>query len=289
MNDCLNKTITLRDGRTLGYSEVGALHGKPLLHFHGGGCSRIEGSLLDGPAKRHGLRIICPDRPGTGLSTFSPGWQIVDWPLDVVELADALKLADFSISGFSGGGPFALACASKISKRITGTTLVSAIGPLAEPDMEKGISNAIISSYRTARNAPWKLYPQFLGMKIIFSEKSFKKMLRKMPEADQISISTHPEYFPVLLQNFKEGFRHVGGVIHEMRLLASPWKFDIKAIQTPIHLWHGEADRNVPPAMGRYLSRIIPHCEAHFLPGEGHYSVFLNHVDEILETCMQLS
>ncbi len=59
-----------------------------------------------------------------GLSTFKPYRRLLDWPDGVVELADNLPLDRFAVVGFSGGGPYALACAYKIPHRLTACTTV---------------------------------------------------------------------------------------------------------------------------------------------------------------------
>ena len=41
-----------------------------------------------------------------------------------------------------------------------------------------------------------------------------------------------------------------------------------------MRFWHGDADRVVSVAMGRYLDQAIPHCRAEFIPGGGRYPVF---------------
>jgi pimeloyl-ACP methyl ester carboxylesterase len=66
-----------------------------------------------------------------------------------------------------------------------------------------------------------------------------------------------------------------------MGLLARPWGFSLEDITATVYLWHGEADRAAPAAMGKYLASKIPNCLAKFLPGEGHTTLFLNHADEI--------
>ena len=100
------KTIRLRDGRLLGYAEYGVPEGKPVLHFNGFPGTRFEASLIADAAARVGVRLIGVDRPGMGLSDFQPGRRILDWPDDVLELADALGLERFAVMGVSGGGPF---------------------------------------------------------------------------------------------------------------------------------------------------------------------------------------
>lgn len=74
----------------------------------------------------------------------------------------------------------------------------------------------------------------------------------------------------------------LAGNAGELRLLARPWAFRLADIATPVHLWHGESDVTVPAAMGRYLASRLPRCDASFLPGEGHFSLPVNHADSIL-------
>lgn len=79
------KTILLSDGRTLAYAEYGALslskgsdpRGAPVFFFHGIPGSRIFRPPDEITAKM-GVRLICVDRPGYGLSSFQPSRAILD-------------------------------------------------------------------------------------------------------------------------------------------------------------------------------------------------------------------
>jgi fermentation-respiration switch protein FrsA (DUF1100 family) len=51
----------------------------------------------------------------------------------------------------------------------------------------------------------------------------------------------------------------------------------------PVELWHGEADAQVPAAVGRCVARRLRHCRARFLPGAGHLWLF-DHCEEVLTT-----
>jgi pimeloyl-ACP methyl ester carboxylesterase len=63
----------------------------------------------------------------------------------------------------------------------------------------------------------------------------------------------------------------------------SPWGFDVGDISVPTFLWQGDEDLMVPYAHGRWLAEHVPGMAAHLLPGEGHISVFLAHLDEVLD------
>jgi pimeloyl-ACP methyl ester carboxylesterase len=105
--------IQLPDGRLLGYAESGAPAGRAVLYFHGHPGARLEAGFLADPATRANVRLIGVDRPGMGLSTYQPGRRLLDWPADIAALADALAIERFAVVGLSGGGPYALACATR--------------------------------------------------------------------------------------------------------------------------------------------------------------------------------
>jgi pimeloyl-ACP methyl ester carboxylesterase len=50
---------------------------------------------------------------------------MTSWPDDVAELADALGAEQFSVVGWSAGAKNAVACAAKISDRLSGVAAVS--------------------------------------------------------------------------------------------------------------------------------------------------------------------
>jgi pimeloyl-ACP methyl ester carboxylesterase len=129
MTDGADPTIELSDGRRLGYAEFGDPGGAPVIYFHGWPGARVEARLGDEAAKGSGVRLIAIDRPGMGLSAFQPRRGFADWPDDVVEAAATLGLDRFALLGISGGGPYAAACAWKL----TGAGIVSSLAPFDVP------------------------------------------------------------------------------------------------------------------------------------------------------------
>jgi pimeloyl-ACP methyl ester carboxylesterase len=97
--------VNLPDGRSLGYAEYGDPSGKPVLFFPGTPSSRLL-HPPEGPTASLGARLIVVERPGFGLSDFQPGRTLLDWPDDVVALADALDIERFAVAGLSAGGPY---------------------------------------------------------------------------------------------------------------------------------------------------------------------------------------
>ena len=78
--DPLDQALRLADGRVLGYAEYGPAAGPPLFLFHGLPGSRLAVPEM-WPEDPGQVRVIAPDRPGLGSSTFQPGRRLTDWAM----------------------------------------------------------------------------------------------------------------------------------------------------------------------------------------------------------------
>ncbi|MGH6945358.1 MAG: alpha/beta fold hydrolase, partial [Geminicoccaceae bacterium] len=276
--------LHLRDGRRLGYATYGAADGVPVLAFHGTPGSRFMLRAADAPAGRLGIRLIAPDRPGFGLSDPKPGRRIGDWPDDVVELADALGLWRFVVVGISGGGPYATACAWKIPQRIEMAGIISGVGPLDPPEVFRALDRRRRMILATCRRAPRVLRIALAAAALGWRhapERMFRSLAALGPRSDRV-IARSPEVASSLKHGIVEGFRQGGrGVAEELVLFARPWGFALHQVSVPVRLWHGTADRVVPPAIARYQAAAIPGCRAEFIAGAGHFYGF-NHIERLL-------
>ena len=63
------QTMTLRDGRTVAFDDIGDPGGFPVMYNPGFLNSRLGRGPDDSAAIRAGLRVICLDRPGYGGSS----------------------------------------------------------------------------------------------------------------------------------------------------------------------------------------------------------------------------
>lgn len=224
------KTITLRDRRSLGYAEYGDPKGKPVFHFHGHPGSRLQTKLIAEVAVKLGIRIIGIDRPGMGLSDFKPGRQILDWPDDVVQLADALEIDHFAVEGASGGGPYAAACAYKIPDRLTACGIVAGVGPI---DLlgTKGMMTVNRVQFFIAPRFPWLLRLLMwwsIGRNCRYRqddermEERLSRMVAGLPEPDR-KVLNDPRLRKLFGLDLFEAFRQGSkGPAYEAKLYAQP-------------------------------------------------------------------
>ncbi|MBI3979092.1 MAG: alpha/beta hydrolase [Chloroflexi bacterium] len=267
----LSRQIQLRDGRRLGYADLGDPAGRPLLFFHGWPASRLFLRQVSSVAASPGVRIIAPDRPGFGLSDFQPGRTLLDWPGDVVELADALGIDRFAVAGHSGGGPYVAACALRIPSRLTAAGIVSGFAPLDAPGATDGMMASNRLMFGLARRMPW-LHRTLIALMMSGGPGTFSKsMLSSLPGVDRAVMATFDRTVDDIGEAFRAG---VQGPVWDQLVVARPWGFRLEEIAMDVHLWQGDRDVMVPVSMGRYLAAAIPKCHATFCTGEGHMLVF---------------
>ena len=279
--DNTSQTIKLKDRRTLGYVEYGAPEGTPVFYFHGFPSCRLDWPLFDTDAlaARLNARVIAVDRPGMGISDFKRGRKILDWPDDVIELADALQVDRFAVLGISGGGPYAAACAFKIPERLTATAIVCGMGPYEAPGAKDGTAMLLPGKSALMR----KLLLMLMAMGFRRNPDRFLSQMKDaVAEPDKLLLA-QPEVVQTFIYSMREAFRSgTRGASWDAVLYKRPWGFRLQDISMQIHLWHGELDTQVPVSVGLYIADAIPDCHATFLKDEAHISLPHNHIEEIL-------
>lgn len=280
------QALTLADGRTLAYQVFGDPRGRPVIYCHGFPGSRLEARIADRVAEDLGIRLISPDRPGFGGSTAAPQHQVHDWPQDLRALTGHLRIADYHLLAVSGGGPYALACAGQLRESLRGVALVCGLGALDQASDLRGMSRFAVRSIRLYQRAPklaeW-LYGRLVGPLLgRYPEAILRIVAGHAPPADR-EVLSEEAVLATLLTSFREAFRAGGrGPARELVRYTMAWSTDLTRLAIPVSVWHGELDSTVPIAMGRCHAAAIPHCRTHFLPNEGHFSVIIRHMREIL-------
>jgi pimeloyl-ACP methyl ester carboxylesterase len=223
--------VILKDGRTLGFAEYGDPKGEPAIEFHGCPGSRLEAWNYDEAGKKLGARVIGVDRPGFGISTYVKGYRIVDWPADVIELANALGLKRFAVAGISSGSPYALACARFIPERLKGCAVVSGLPPLTVKGEKLDPSHYLMAEEllmaRLAKTVPFAARAIFRHVlwQLRKDPANAMKQLKGVTAGD-IELLKHPETKRAFQQIIAEGSRGgVRGSVESLALEMRDWGF----------------------------------------------------------------
>lgn len=287
--DKLNQSITLTDGRVLGYAESGDPKGTALFLFHGLNSSRLEVNIADEAMLRSGIRCIGIDRPGMGLSTFQEDRRVLGFVDDVEALADHLAIEKFFVMGVSAGTPYALACTYKIPHRIISCGIISGVAPVFTcglKEMSKGSRFFIL----LAQRSPWLIKYLFWFLHGRISQNTAKEntflegIMFALDDVDKDLIKI-PSAKSVLTETFREGYRQGSkGVAYDGILaFGKPWGFKLEEINfRDIYLWHGEKDKGMPSTMVKCMTGKLENATLKTYPKEGHLSIIFNQLDEIL-------
>jgi pimeloyl-ACP methyl ester carboxylesterase len=281
-----NSWLYLRDGRRLGFLGCGDTAGRPVFYCHGFPGSRLEVLLADRIAAQKGIRLIGVDRPGYGLSDDRPGRSLRDWADDVAELADRLGIERFSILGVSGGGPYAVACACRLRDRLLAVGIACGLAPITARGILRGMTGFNRFGLRLAAAAHPLVKPLFFPVAALLKHRPQRVLSSIAHRAGQPDrwVLNRPEVREIMCLSYREAMLGgLSGAVRDVVLYSRSWGLHLTEITVPVNLWHGEKDRIVSPAMGRWLAVNIPGCKARFYPEEGHFSLITNRMDAIID------
>lgn len=269
-----DRTLTLPDGRTIGYADYGPDGGVPVIMCHGGpGCRIMRPQVLE-EAQSRGIRFIAIDRPGYGLSTLKPDRSINDWATqDGISVADALGLDRFIACGISTGGSYSLCLAANFPDRVVAVVTGCAMSDMRNPEAAAGMPDAIETGSLDR--------PAAISHAInLFGEDGTKPLppeLSQFPPADMAVLAEmlqDPERAQFKKANdFANG---VQGYVDDRRAdSSSGWSsFDVSKVTCPVIIVHGESDSIVPKVHASITKGLVPQAEVRLFEGLGHLSIF---------------
>ena len=279
-------TTTLADGTVVGHAEFGDPAGRPLLFFHGWPGSRLQGRIIDGPARQYGLRVLAPDRPGIGLSSPAPCARVAAWINTLCAWTDQLDLPPFYVLGVSGGGPYSLACAAMMPRRVAAAGVCCGVPPPRWLEKSRDLFWLYRLLRRIDRGAPYLLVNLMnlarLYLTVMPSTWSLRPFSLLMPRADR-RVLQRQDRMHLVVASTREAY--AGGaqaVIADARRLQQPWGFDPGAIAVPVQIWHGGQDRNIPLSLVRPFIHGLERAQVHYYAADGHYSLPFGRTSEIL-------
>jgi len=279
-----DQILRLKNGRKLGYIEYGDPKGKPVFFFHGWPGSRYSGKETDVAAKKLGIRIISTDRPGIGLSDYQEHRKLLDWPDDIVELADHLGIKKFSLVGVSGGGPYVAVCAYKIPQRIIKAGIVVGLAPVDVKGNLDGMSFQDRAGWANYHRFPLLRTLGSLGAAIEFRYFPALGSLVAFPtKQDKILYNEAVKNKAGEESGVREAFRQgIKGPTEELRVYTDDWGFKLKDIKVKVYLWYGAKDKCAPLNMGKYYKSQIPNSKL-FIDEDGGHLARYKFEDQILK------
>ncbi len=277
--------MDLPDGTVVGLYEYGDPSGSPVFAFHGTPSCGAGFDWTDGPAQARGQRVLAPDRPGIGKSGGPPLSTVADYPERVAALADALGLDRFAVLGYSGGGPYAVACAAALGDRVTATAVVAGMGQMGVWAEANDFAKTDRQFLDLTTHHP-HVARFLLASSAFFAKRGPKaamgSFLKELSESDREVVEAQnappAETMRLFTRAFQSGAK---GVVDDYRAIARPWGVE-PGHTGPLTIFQGDADTMVPRRHSDALAERLPDATVVIWPGEGHLGA-LNHIEEILD------
>jgi non-heme chloroperoxidase len=250
------------------YEDHGS--GLPVVLIHGWPLSGASWEKQTAALLAAGYRVITYDRRGFGRSSQpSAGYNYDTFAADLDTVIRTLNLTDVSLVGFSmGTGEVARYIGRYGSKRVRKAVLVGAIQPflLKTADNPQGVDRSVFDGIKTAIKAD---RPSFL-----------LEFLRNLYNYDVTGDKLVSERVVEDNWNVAAG-ASAQGVLDCVDAWLEDFRTDVRRIDVPTLVMHGDADRIIPiEVTGRRLARELRDARFVELKG-GPHGVLWTHADQV--------
>ena len=262
-------TIRTKDGTEIFYKDWGT--GQPIVFHHGWPLSADDWDNQMLFFLKAGYRVIAHDRRGHGRSTQTSGGHEMDtYAADVAALAAELDLRDAIHVGHSTGGGEATRYVARHGKgRVSKAVLIGAVPPIMVKSDKNpgGLPLAVFDDFRkgTADNRAQYFLDIASGPFYGFNRKGAKV-------SDGV------------IQNWwRQGMMGAANAHYECIKAFSETDFteDLKAIDVPTLVMHGDDDQVVPiDDLARLSIKLLKHGTLKVYPGFPH-GMCTTHADVI--------
>ncbi len=282
----LKSILTLKDGRSLEWSDNGVVTDEALIFHHGTTCGLDVWDAWLAEAASRGVRAISLNRPGVGASTRNQGRRMHNDVGDVSELVEQLGINKFVSVGWSGGGGRALG-----TSFIDACVGVHTIAGIPSQDINDPRWMAAVSTERHEKAQINRADFDALQKSRSADFEQGKDMSTEFMLADLEQYLPHFADFKAEYSVFADDFARsmrvalVNGPEADADDYAANihlWGFDIDQIRKPVTLWHGDLDDDVEIQYGEYNHSRIPGSKFVRLEGLGHVDIMVEAREVIL-------
>lgn len=282
----------LPDGRSLDVRVTGPDGGVPLVFHVGTPNGGTQFGALRRAAHAHGLRLVTMSRPGYGGSTRHAGRRVVDVVADTAAVLDHLGAERCLVAGWSGGGPHALACAARLPQA-SAVLVIASVAPYEADGLDwlAGMGQDNLDEFGAAAEGEdalrTYLAPAAAELAGVTPAGVVASLESLLPPVDRAVLTD--EFGQDMADAINEAVRTgVDGWVDDDLAFLEPWGFDLAEVGVPTTLWQGSEDLMVPAAHGRWLADRVPGVVAHLEAGEGHLSVGVGALDEMVRELVAL-
>jgi len=203
---------------------------------------------------------------------------------DAVAVADALGWDGFTVLGVSGGGPHALALARRVPERTRALGLAVSMTPPEMVDPEDLIAINREGRRRVLEEGRASLEEFLREPAAQIASDPGAAIDTAMADAPTVDLEMlrRPDLRAAIIESLSEAFANgPQGWFDDAWALQTPWGFELRDATTPVRMWCGELDRNVPIRSVERMAAELNLESLEILPGAGHLG-WIAHEERIL-------
>ncbi|MBB6568871.1 alpha/beta hydrolase [Kribbella sandramycini] len=268
--------------RVLNYSRYGHSGGVPVLSLGGSPSTRWKRPEVVAAIADAGLDVVFPDRPGYGGSTRQPGRTVAAAAADAAALADHLGWSAFAVTGGSGGGPHALACAALLSDRVTRCAVVGGIAPPLTDGPQPTQADEDADPRRNETS--WLAAHEPASLRPLFEQSAAHIMSAVEAGGPEFPPDPGTPPGPPARDDAEAMARLTAtfvtshdGWYDDLVAFARPWGFDFADVAVPVRLWYGSADersrRYAELLAGELSAERVEYAGGHIPPAPAYREV----------------
>jgi non-heme chloroperoxidase len=250
------------------YEDHGS--GDPVVLIHGYPLNGASWEKQTSVLLAAGYRVITYDRRGFGKSSQpAAGYNYDTFSEDLHKLVTHLKLSDFALVGFSmGGGEVARYFGKYGSKGVSKAVIISGVPPflLKTSDNPEGVDGSVFDGIQKAAAADryaffTDFFNNFYNTDRLLGKRISEQALRA---SWNVAATASATASVACVPTWHEDFRQ-----------------DLKSIEVPMLVMHGDADRIVPfNASGERTAKLIKGARL-FVVKDGPHAITWTHSDEV--------
>jgi pimeloyl-ACP methyl ester carboxylesterase len=281
--------VACPDGRVVAWAAWGDSAGRPLLLIHGTPGSRLASSPDEELYGRIRAHVVTFDRPGYGRSSRHSGRTVYSVADDALAVADELGWERFSVLGVSGGGPHALAVGARAPERVHRLGIAVGATPIefVEPADLIAINREGQRRIREEGRASLEEFLAEPARQLSANPgAALDAVMADAPPIDREMLE-RPALRGVLVASTREAFANgPQGWFDDAWALGTDWGFQLSDVQSPVYMWYGELDRNVPIGSVRTMASHLTVAQFELIQGAGHLG-WLAEEQRVLQTLLE--
>lgn len=287
-----HRSLALRNGNSLAWTEIGPATGTPVLFIHG----LIDDTSFTQPMIRglfeRGIRLIAPSRPCFGGSSpyKDQSDALAEFADCAVQLLDRLGIEETVLFGHMAGTLYAIVIAGRFPQRVKSILSVAGAVPMAHHWQFSGMSTGHRIAGLTARHAPLalplladggirllRLSREDLLLDLLFRDAPHDRELARNEEIAKLIF----DRFHFVTRQGHQAF------LTDVLLVSGDWSPLMRDVACPLVILHGEHDRTVLVEGVRDFVGRHSNCTLHVSPNSGQL-LLLNETDLVLDRLQHL-